>query len=460
MKFVLGEPIYALSSPPGEGAISVLRLSGKGVFEIVASITEQKRILVVEPRKVFLEHIVYRGERIDQVLVVKYVSPSSYTGEDMVEIYTHGNPLIVEKVFEMLEEKGARIAEPGEFTYRAFANGKMSLEEAESVNFLIRARTLEGVKSSLKTLEGKFHTIVEDISGELLKIAVQVETFIEFPEEDVETHTKSQIIESISSLKAEIERILEATSDFKMMLEGVKVVLAGAPNAGKSSLFNVLVGRERAIVTDVPGTTRDYIEAHVSLNGYPFVFYDTAGIRETGDTVEKAGIELTFKVFSEADLVLFLVDASRISSVEDVQRELKIFNELLFSRGFENVPVEVVVSKSDLLDSKLYGDLYYLKVSSITGDGIDDLKEFLVNFASSHIKSSSYTFALSGRVISALRKVIEELDHALEVLKNSQWEELAAEHLRIARGYLAEITGEDVSESLLDGIFSTFCIGK
>ncbi len=460
MRFVLGEPIYALASPPGEGAVALIRLSGNNVFDIVSTITRSNRIFLIEPRKLFLEHIFYGEEPLDRVLIAKFISPYSYTGEDVVEIYTHGNPLIVEKVFELLEESGARLAEPGEFTYRAFANGKMSLEEAEAVNFLVRAKTLEGVKNSLKTLEGDFHKIVKKVLDQLLEIAVHLETDIEFPEEEVEVENMAGLRGKISSLLKYIDGIVEGAEDFKMMVEGVKVVLAGPPNAGKSSLFNALIGKRRAIVTETPGTTRDYLEAEVRIKGYPFVLYDTAGLRETQDRVERAGIELAVEVFSGSDLVVFLVDGSRVASVEDVERELAGFKDLLGFEESSKKSVKVVVSKADLMGMELKSKINYLKVSVITGEGLEELKDFLSKFASAHIKTSAYSYALSERVISALKAVRGELREAIKVINSSAWYELAAEHLRNARSYLAEITGEDVSESLLDSIFSNFCIGK
>ncbi len=453
------DTIAAIATPFGESAIGVVRLSGPDTLKILNEVfkTPSKRI---KPRYAHYGWILdSEGNPIDEAVVVYYRAPRSYTGEDMAEISVHGNPLILKKVLNRLMEAGARLAEPGEFTKRAFLNGKLDLTQAEAVAELISAKTELARKLALNQLRGELSKEIKPLREELLMLHALVESSIEFEEEDIPTIGKEELKERLRSVLERVNRLLETARTGKFIRQGIKLAIVGRPNVGKSSLFNRLLGEERAIVTEVAGTTRDYLEGTVNIGGIPVRLIDTAGIRETEDLVEKIGVERSLRKLEEADLVLFVVDASK----EDLSEEEISLARKVADSGKTTV---VVLNKLDLGRKLRLPEDFPLKdaprveVSAKTGEGIDKLRNLILEKVGVNTAEGGNIY-ISVRHENLLKRAKAALENALNYLEGEFYSpEILMLDLREATDALGEILGEIATEDVLGQIFSTFCIGK
>ncbi len=446
------EPIVAIATPYGESAIGIVRLSGKGVLDIVKRFFKTKG--EIKPRYAHFGRLYdEKGEELDEGILIYYKAPHSYTGEDMVELNLHGNPRILQRAVELFLNTGARLAEPGEFTKRAFLNGKLDLTQAEAVAELISAKTELARKVALKQLHGELSKYIRPLRDTLLELLAYVEADIEFAEEDIPTLTKQQVLEMVERVIKGINELLKTAKTGKFIREGIKLAIVGRPNVGKSSLFNALLKEERAIVTDIEGTTRDYIEETLQIKGIPVRLIDTAGIRETQDIVEKIGVERSKKKIEEADLVLFVIDGSR----EITEEDLKIYESI---KDKEKI---IVVNKVDLplrANLEIFKGENIIKVSALTGEGLEQLSEEILKKVGVQLEESVNIY-VSLRHETLLKKAKEVLERFKEEYKNKEISpEIAMLDLREASDYLGEILGEITTEDVLGKIFSTFCIGK
>ncbi len=446
------DPIVAIATPFGESAIGMVRLTGKGVLEIA-----QKHFKTSKPIKPRYAHygelLDEKGEVLDEGVLVYYKAPHSYTGEDMVEISLHGNPLILKKAVELFLKAGCRLAQPGEFTKRAFLSGKLDLTQAEAVAELISAKTDLARKVALRQLQGELSKYIRPLRESLLELCAYVEADIEFSEEDIPTLSKEQVIELVSKVIEGIDKLLKTAKTGKLIREGIKLAIVGKPNVGKSSLFNALLKEDRAIVTDIEGTTRDFIEESFNLRGIPVRLIDTAGIRQTSDPVEKIGVQRSLKKIEEADVILFVVDASSSLTEED----LRIYETV------KNRDLIVVLNKIDLgevVPLEIFKGHSIIKVSALTGTGLQNLEEEILKKAGA-IAQEGLNIYVSLRHEELLRKSKEVLESFLERYREEDISpEIAMLDIREASDYLGEIVGEVTTEDILGNIFSRFCIGK
>ncbi len=446
------DPIVAIATPFGESAIGMVRLTGRGVLEIA-----QRHFKTSKPIKPRYAHygelLDEKGEVLDEGVLVYYKAPHSYTGEDMVEISLHGNPLILKKAVELFLKAGCRLAQPGEFTKRAFLSGKLDLTQAEAVAELISAKTDLARKVALRQLQGELSKYIRPLRESLLELCAYVEADIEFSEEDIPTLSKEQVIELVSKVIEGIDKLLKTAKTGKLIREGIKLAIVGKPNVGKSSLFNALLKEDRAIVTDIEGTTRDFIEESLNLRGIPVRLIDTAGIRQTSDPVEKIGVQRSLKKIEEADVILFVVDASSSLTEED----LRIYETV------KNRDLIVVLNKIDLgevVPLEIFKGHSIIKVSALTGTGLQNLEEEILKKAGA-IAQEGLNIYVSLRHEELLRKSKEVLESFLERYREEDISpEIAMLDIREASDYLGEIVGEVTTEDILGNIFSRFCIGK
>jgi len=453
------DTIAAIATPYGESAIGIVRLSGPESLDILKKVFKGKSSSF-RPRFAHYGFVVDKnGEPIDEAVVIYYKAPHSYTGEDMVELNLHGNPLILKRVLNRLLEEGARLAEPGEFTKRAFLNGKLDLTQAEAVAELISAKTELARKLALNQLQGALSKEIKPLREELLMLHALVESSIEFEEEDIPTITPEELKERLKRILQRVEQLLKTAQTGKAVREGIKLAIVGKPNVGKSSLFNRLLGEERAIVTDIAGTTRDYLEETVNLKGIPVRLIDTAGIREAKDTVERIGVERSLQKLKEADVVLFVVDGSKENLS---QEELKLAQTVAKS----GKPTLVVINKIDLGRKLQLPENFPLKgaptveVSAKTGEGLEKLGEEILKIAGVNAAEGGNIY-ISVRHENLLKRAKKALENALNYLEGEFYSpEILMLDLREATDALGEIIGEVTTEDVLGQIFSTFCIGK
>ncbi|MEO2152950.1 MAG: tRNA uridine-5-carboxymethylaminomethyl(34) synthesis GTPase MnmE [Aquificota bacterium] len=453
------DTIAAIATPYGESAIGIVRLSGDKTVEILKKIfkTRSKNL---KPRYAHYGLVVDKeGQPIDEAVVIYYKAPHSYTGEDMAEINLHGNPLILKKVLNLLLESGARLAEPGEFTKRAFLNGKLDLTQAEAVAELIGAKTELARKLALNQLQGALSREIKPLREELLMLLALVESSIEFEEEDIPTIEKDELQRRLEKILKQVNKLLQTAATGKALRQGIKLAIVGKPNVGKSSLFNRLLGSERAIVTDIAGTTRDYIEETINIKGIPISLIDTAGIRETADVVEKIGVQRSLQKLKEADLIIIVLDASNPDLEEE---DLKLINLVKETKK----PLLVVLNKIDKgqkLDTKKIPipNVEVVKVSAKTGEGIEELKEKILQKVGVQTAEGGNIY-ISVRHEQLLKKAKKALENALTYLREGEFysPEILMLDLREAAEALGEILGEITTEDILGQIFSTFCIGK
>jgi tRNA modification GTPase len=455
------DTIAAVATSLGEGGIAIIRVSGKDALKISGSIFRGKNNRSLEDIKSYTMrygHIVDREseEVIDEVIISFMKGPKSFTAEDTVEINCHGGVVATNRVLEEVIKAGARLAEPGEFTKRAFLNGRIDLSQAEAVIDIIRAKTELSMKSALAQSEGRISREIKALRTKLLGIIAHIEATVDYPEEDLEETTSVLTGSQLESVLREIEKLLSSANEGKILREGLDTVIVGKPNVGKSSLLNALLMETRAIVTDIPGTTRDVIEEYMSIDGVPVKIIDTAGIRETEDIVEKIGVERSKEKINEADLIILMLDVSRALDVED----LDIINYI------KDRKYVVILNKSDLpskLNREELKDLnsqFIIEVSARTGEGLDKLKSAIKQLFFKGEVASKDAMITNARHKQALFRAREGCIAAIEALKNTSAIDLASIDARNAWASLGEITGDTLEEDIIDKIFSEFCIGK
>lgn len=442
--------IYALSTVYGKSGVAVIRISGSDALNTIRQMTDLS-LSNVKPRYahfVSLKDIVSR-ETIDKCLLLYFPAPNSFTGEDVIELQTHGSKAVIAAVIRNLSSlENYRMAEPGEFSKRAFYNGKMDLTEAEGLADLIDAETSEQQKYAMRQMEGGLKNLYDGWREELIKILAHLEAYIDFPDEDLPTDVINNMSDSVFKLKNAVFKHLNGDSVGERLREGFRVVIVGPPNAGKSSLLNALVNREAAIVSDIAGTTRDAVDIHLDLNGYPVMFTDTAGLRETNEEIEKKGIDIALEKIKEADLVVCLFDASKdsVQLFDNIENLFK--NNVLF-----------VANKSDKLTNEQclsLKDNNCIVISAKQKQGVDALLNAIADKIKQRFTSNSNLLITRSRYREALNDVLENL----QAFGFDKEIELTAEDIRLAARALGKITGRIEVDDILDKIFGDFCIGK
>ncbi|HZT57551.1 MAG TPA: tRNA uridine-5-carboxymethylaminomethyl(34) synthesis GTPase MnmE [Pyrinomonadaceae bacterium] len=451
------DTIVALSTPPGRGAIGVIRISGKDSLVLTRSLTLDPEFSP-EPNRVYLKAIHHRdnGEVIDRALVTYFKSPHSYTGEDVVEFSCHGSPPLLLSVIDSLLFLGARAANPGEFTMRALINGRINLTQAEAVRDLIDAQTHAAVRQATQQLGGELSARLQPIKDSLIEIIVLLESSLEFVEDDLPSDVLHDLSKNLSRLSDEVKEMADTFRRGRLLKEGIRIALVGRPNVGKSSIFNGLLSADRAIVTDVPGTTRDTLSEVVNIEGIPILITDTAGVRTATDKIEKLGIERTRRAISDADLVIVVLDGSQPLATED---------HLIIKEASDNLFV-IALNKNDLEGFRIENargakvNSAIISVSAKTRDGIERLRTTIIEpFSSAKTYEDNFVIT-NARHYELLRRIGEALDESERLLQQKISEELIAAKLYQALKFLDEITGETTPGDVLSQIFSTFCIGK
>lgn len=451
--------IAAIATPVGVGGISVVRISGEGAFAIADKIFLGKTRLSDAPSHTahFGRVVDYNGTFVDEVVAVLYRKPSSYTCEDVVEISCHGGYVVTEKVLQQVLDSGARLAEPGEFTKRAFLNGRLDLSQAEAVGDLIQSQSEAAYRSSIRQLSGELSRKIKSVTDELVNLASLVELELDFAEENVEFANRKSLEERLQDTIRVVNELVSSYSVGRIYKDGVRVTIAGKPNAGKSSLLNALLQENRVIVSDTPGTTRDTISENTVINGVLFRLTDTAGLRETMNNIEREGVERAQKEAEESDMVLLVIDyASRDYNGNDAS-----YQQVANICARRNIKLIKVWNKMDLCEgiSRQETDGGFF-VSALRGDGIDLLKNGLFKVAVGQNVNESSIVVTNARHRNALSRAQKSLVLAMETLKNHKSSEFIALDLRSGLNALGEITGEVTTDDILNSIFSKFCVGK
>ncbi len=457
----MNDTIAAISTPHGAGGIGIIRISGSEAFTIAGSLFKGRR-----PFKEMKSHTISHGwiikpgtgEKVDEVLVSKMAKPATYTCEDVVEINCHGGIVVLMDILALVTDAGARPAEPGEFTKRAFMNGRMDLSQAEAVIDLINAKTSEGSRAAAEQLEGKLSVKLGRIRKRLIGLIAHIEVTVDYPEQDIEEITGKQVYEEVRGIIPELEEASESFNRGRILREGVKAAIIGKPNVGKSSLLNELAGKSRAIVTEIPGTTRDVIEEYVSIKGIPVNILDTAGIRETDDPIERIGVERAEKALDSADLVIMVLDASR-----GIEEDDSAIIERISGRK-----VIYLINKMDLVDEDTAASMAeklkngrVLNASVLMGQGIGALEEEIAGmFLKGAISMNSEVLLTNIRHRNLVDKAKESLSEAASAHEAGMPLDCISIDIKNSAEYLGDITGESISEDVVREIFSRFCIGK
>ena len=450
------DTIVAQATPPGRGGVGILRVSGPKAQDVA------KAVLGILPKPRYAHYLPFLasdGTTLDEGIALFFPNPHSFTGEDVLELQGHGGPVILDLLLKrILDIPGVRIARPGEFSERAFLNDKLDLAQAEAIADLIDASSEQAAKSALSSLQGVFSKKINTLVESLIHLRIFTEAAIDFPEEEIDFLSDGKIAAELEQVIQRLNEVRQEAKQGSLLREGMKVVIAGRPNAGKSSLLNALAGRDAAIVTDIAGTTRDVLREHIHIDGMPLHIIDTAGLREASDEVERIGIERAWQEIDQADRVLFMVDSTTTNETNPE----KLWPEFI-ERLPKNMPVTVIRNKADLTGEPLgYSEqngYCLIQLSARTGEGITLLRD--------HLKQvMGFTSSTEGGFL-ARRRHLQALEKAAEHLNNGQYQlttfhagELLAEELRLAQEALSEITGEFTSDDLLGRIFSSFCIGK
>ncbi len=454
-------PVAAIATPIGEGGIAVIRVSGKEAFQKVQSCFRGRDLTKADSHTVHFGRIVKKdGLIVDEVLATIFRSPKSYTGEDTVEISCHGGVLVTQQVLETVLEQGVKAAQPGEFTQRAFLNGKLDLDQAEAVADLIHAKSIKAVDAANQQLEGKLGEHIKTFRQQIIDATAMIELELDFIEEDVEFANKEQLRKLLADLILEISKLLDTYETGRLVRDGIKTVFIGKPNAGKSTLLNTLVGTDRAIVTEIAGTTRDTIDADWNFEGLLFKLIDTAGLRDTDDRIEAEGVKRSRKAFQEADLVVFLKDLSHILDSTE-RKEIADFQQHASETPFLLVGTKLDLSGSVNESEQEERIQFDLKISALQGENIDHLKKMMKDRAlESKDYDTSSLLVTSSRHRDALQKAREHVQRAIDGLDQGLTGDFLSIDLRSALQELGSITGEITNEHILDSIFSRFCIGK
>jgi tRNA modification GTPase len=438
------DTIVAIATPPGRGGVGVVRLSGRDAFAIAAALCGALPDVRVAALRQFRDA---QGEVIDTGLLIRFAAPNSFTGEDVVELQAHGSPVILELIVAAAVAAGARRAGPGEFSQRAFLNDRMDLAQAEAVADLIAAASEKAARAAHRSLEGEFSRAVDAIHAALVELRVWVEAALDFPDEDVDFLADGQVASRTAELREQLEQLLARAGSGRLLTDGVRIAIIGPPNAGKSSLLNALAERDAAIVTEIPGTTRDVLRETITLAGMPVVLSDTAGLRETADRVESEGVRRARREMQSADLVFHVIDATDPSphTLTGVP---------------ESVPVLRIVNKIDLSGESAGREDEQVRVSAKTGAGLGVLEQAVLEMLGAESGHPGGEFSARQRHVDALISALEHVRTGKAEIRASGSGELLAEELRMAAEALGEITGRMSSDELLGAIFSSFCIGK
>ena len=477
----MSDTIAAISTPFGEGAIAVIRLSGDRAIGIAGEVFRAK-VQVAELRaRVQQFGAIFDDERkLDDVLLSVHRAPASYTGEDLVEINCHGGVLVTRRILELLLARGARSAEPGEFTQRAYLHGKMDLTQAEAVMDLISAQTDLALRAASEQLEGRLGARIRGLREALVEVLAHIEAYIDFPDEDIDPETGEALLKKFDAFREEIEALLATADRGKVLREGVRTVIYGAPNVGKSSLLNLLLGHERAIVSSKPGTTRDVIEEVINLRGLPLRLIDTAGVRASDDEVERAGMQRTRQQVERADLVLHVVDASESADfvaegAERMERSAEGWTEngsvsseplrpsasSALSAVKSRSAVVLVLNKTDLGEHATWRGVEGVRISCLRSEGVERLADAIfTQIVGGHAAHRDWSVAINTRHQACLQTARKFSEAAREAITTGLSPEFVAEELRAALDAVGEIVGKADSEEILGKIFSTFCIGK
>ena len=453
--------IVAISTASGNGGIGIIRLSGKNTFKIIDRIFIPKnKNKEIKGYNIKYGNIVNpkNNETIDEVLVSYFVSPKSYTTEDMCEINSHGGMVVEKRILEICLENGAELAEPGEFTKRAFINGRIDLSQAEGIIDLINSKSDMEAKESIGQLEGYLSKKIKEIKQKMLDIMVDIEVTIDYPEYDVEEVTNTKALKELTYIKEKLTSLEESFNKGKILKSGIKTVILGKPNAGKSSLLNAMLKEDRAIVSDIEGTTRDTIEEYINIEGVALKLIDTAGIRDTDNQIEKIGVEKSKKLAESADLIIAIIDNSR--NIDDDDKKIL---EIIKDKN-----AIIVLNKVDINDKNEYNEKEVtnlckpiIKISAKEEKGLDNLyKEILKLFEMHDISSNNEVLITNERHKKQINKAKENIERAINSLKDNMPVDILSIHIKEALNDLGEITGENVSENIINEIFSKFCLGK
>lgn len=482
---ILQDTIVALATPSGAGAISVIRLSGKEAISIAASFFRSikgKELAEQKSHTIHLGHIIDGKREIDEVLVSLFKDPHSYTGENTVEISCHGSSYIQQEIIQLFLRNGCRMANAGEFTLRAFLNGKLDLSQAEAVADLIASDNEASHQIAMQQMRGGFSNEIKKLRDELLNFASLIELELDFAEEDVEFANRSQFEDLISRISLVLKRLIDSFAIGNVIKNGIPVAIVGEPNVGKSTLLNALLNEERAIVSEIAGTTRDTIEDEITIGGIGFRFIDTAGIRDTADVIEGLGIKKTFEKIEQAQVVVYLVDAANsmetppsAQNTRDISPVGEKLSVILFEiqkikNRYPQKPLIIVANKVDKLsagqlkqiDATLSGveGSYLQLLSAKKGEGVDELKSKLLEFVNTGALKNNETIVTNSRHYDSLLKALEEIEKVKAGLDSGLSGDLLAIDIRQALYHFGEITGEISSDDLLGNIFANFCIGK
>ena len=448
-------PIIAVATAPGKAGVGVIRISGQSLNSLASNLFQKS----LPPRQANLLTLNDKnGQAIDQLLAIYFAGPASFTGEDVLELQCHGGPqlleLVMKRCLELGKDQGLVIAEPGEFTLRAYLNNKIDLAQAEAIADLIDAQSEAAVLGATRSLQGAFSDDINSLIEEITQLRILVESTLDFPEEEIEFLENAQARKRLAAVKEKLKALLAGTKQGKILREGIQLVLAGAPNVGKSSLLNRLAGEEVAIVTPVAGTTRDRVKESIVIEGVPIHVIDTAGLRETSDLVEAKGIERSWGAIRLADLVIFLTDAQATSEQDDLK--IQILKELP-----PKCAVLEVINKADLLDGTLNTPSNHaLLISAKTGAGMERLKQKILEVAGWEGRQEG-AFLARRRHLDCIERAADHIERSEQFAANGNNSlELFAEELSLAQRYLGEITGKLLPDDLLGKIFSQFCIGK
>ncbi len=455
------DTIAAISSAPGEGGIGIVRISGDNSLNILNKIFKGYKNRGIEDLESYTMRygFIYDGEKkIDEVIVSFMKSPKTYTTEDIVEIYCHGGPIPVRRILETVLKTGARLAEPGEFTKRAFLNGRIDLSQAEAVVDMIRSKTEKSADAALNQLQGALANQLKKIKESLIDIMAHIEATIDFPDEDIDDVLYESLIKDCDNSIHDIDKLIKTADTGKILREGLNTVIVGRPNVGKSSLLNALINENRAIVTDVPGTTRDVIEEQLNIRGIPVNLIDTAGIRKTNDAVEKIGVEKTKEYFNKADIIIFMLDSSEEYTEED-EEIFKLIKDKKTIILINKVDLPEKLDRSKI-DKYKYGKTI-IDVSIKDNKGIDLLKDEIYNFVySGEVKYNQEILVTNIRHKNLLIKAKDSLINAKDTIVQKLPLDFVSIDLREALDSIGEITGETIQEDIVNRIFSKFCIGK
>lgn len=457
----IDDTIAAIATAPGEGGIGIIRISGPKSLEVAEEIffsMSGKKISEYPARTLIFGNIKDGDKKIDEVLVAYMKGPNSYTAEDVIEINCHGGFISVKRILELVLSKDVRLAEAGEFTKRAFLNGRIDLSQAEAVIDVINAKTDKAHEVAENQLDGSLSNRIREFREKVTELLAQVEVAIDYPEEDIEFIAYTTLEEKTRELNKDIKKLYETSESGKIFREGLKTVIVGKPNVGKSSLLNSILGENRAIVTDIPGTTRDVIEEFVNIKGIPLKIVDTAGIRETDDVVEKIGVEKSMASFDTADLIIMVVDSSSELSEEDREILEKV-------QGKETI---LLLNKTDLpqvIDEeevkKYVNEENIIKISALHNEGIEDVHDRIEAMVyKGDIKNSSNVIITNSRHKDALYRAMKSAEDAMRAIEDRMPLDFVEVDLKNIWDYLGYINGDTVSEDLLDNIFHNFCIGK